>query len=148
MEALVAHIMQDHVTSGKSSYVCGWAECCREGRPFAKRHKIMTHIRSHTGERPFACESCGKRFARHDSLVTHSKLHTKKRAYHCLFPGCGQSFGQVQLLDNHERTCHGHASCSESSQQQQPQQLEALPCDFDWTLLFSMDECLNMLNHC
>jgi uncharacterized Zn-finger protein len=142
--------MQDHVSSGKSSYVCGWGECSREGRPFAKRHKIMTHIRSHTGERPFACDTCGKRFARHDSLVTHSKLHNKKRAYHCSFAGCGQSFGQVQMLENHERTCHvfgQQSACMDSPMDQSPQHVSVNSDEFDWTSLLSIDDCFHLLNY-
>jgi uncharacterized Zn-finger protein len=146
LDTLVAHVMQDHVQSGKSSYVCGWAECSREGRPFVKRHKIMTHIRSHTGERPFACDACGKRFARHDSLITHSKLHAKKRAYMCPHAGCGQSFGQVHLLENHERINHtGQPVMDASMQQLSTMQFEPA-ADLDWTQLLSMGDCYNVLN--
>jgi uncharacterized Zn-finger protein len=147
LDTLVAHVMQDHVQSGKSSYVCGWAECSREGRPFAKRHKIMTHIRSHTGERPFACDSCGKSFARHDSLITHSKLHAKKRAYVCAHAGCGQSFGQVHLLENHERISHGRQLPADSSLQQLNAMQFEPAGDVDWTQLLNMGgNCFNALN--
>ena len=75
-EALVNHILQDHVGTGKASYTCEWEGCARMQKPFSKRHKIQNHIRIHTGERPFACPiaDCGKKFSRQDGLNTHIKV--------------------------------------------------------------------------
>lgn len=75
-EALVKHILQDHVGTGKPSYVCHWKGCTRDLKPFSKRHKIQNHVRIHTGERPFCCPvaDCGKRFSRQDGLNTHIKV--------------------------------------------------------------------------
>jgi len=104
MDALVEHLNADHIGSGKSSYVCQWAGCDRTERPFSKRHKVSTHIRTHTGERPFECPAtdCGKRFARPDSLATHMKTHSTNRPYYCPVPGCGKSFYHPRSLKKHE----------------------------------------------
>lgn len=45
---LVSHISECHIGSGKSSYLCEWDGCQRTGLPFAKRHKIHNHVRTHT----------------------------------------------------------------------------------------------------
>jgi hypothetical protein len=163
LDDLVNHVMHGHVGSGRSSYVCGWVDCPRGGRPFIKRHKIMTHIRSHTGERPFICDTCGKRFARHDSLQTHAKVHSKKRTYTCPYAGCDQTFGQVRMLENHERLVHGTQSLGTAMPMQPlPPPLsmaaqlspgyadDVASCepstDLDWSQLLSLDDSLNLLN--
>jgi len=120
LEALVDHINLHHVGSGKSSYVCLWAGCDRQDRPFSKRHKVSTHLRTHTGERPFECPAtdCHKKFARPDSLATHLKTHATNRPYYCPVSGCGKSFFHPRSLRKHEAShSNGRLSvvCSSAS---------------------------------
>ncbi|KAG1438811.1 hypothetical protein G6F56_012515 [Rhizopus delemar] len=50
---LTDHVSKDHVGSGKSEYECDWTACDRQGRAFNQRQKIMRHIQTHTGARPY-----------------------------------------------------------------------------------------------
>ncbi|XP_052746006.1 zinc finger protein 62 homolog [Bicyclus anynana] len=53
--------------------------CDHCGRDFNSNVALITHIRSHTGERPLKCAHCAATFAHSGALYTHNKLLHKKR---------------------------------------------------------------------
>lgn len=106
---LTAHIAQVHVGSGKTEYECGWVGCERamQGRKFTQKQKVLRHIQTHTGDRPYECPSCHKRFSEASTLTQHMRTHTQERPYKCDFPGCNKTFSVVGSLTIHKRTHTG-----------------------------------------
>ncbi|WFD33691.1 zinc-finger protein [Malassezia cuniculi] len=99
------HITDVHVGSGKTEYVCGWKGCARaaEGRAFGQKQKLLRHIQTHTGYRPYVCTVCSKRFSEPSTLAQHMRTHTQERPYKCDFPGCNKSFSVMGSLTIHKR---------------------------------------------
>lgn len=55
-------------------FVCPLYSC---GRLFKRMEHLKRHVRTHTMERPFACDLCKKRFSRSDNLNQHVRIHTR-----------------------------------------------------------------------
>ncbi|KAH9961735.1 hypothetical protein BC827DRAFT_1131323, partial [Russula dissimulans] len=76
LNTFIRHLHEDHIGVHKSNYTCEWATCTRRGLPQTSRFALISHLRSHTGEKPFTCElpECDKSFTRSDALAKHMRL--------------------------------------------------------------------------
>lgn len=104
---LTEHLEAAHVGSGKASYECRWTGCPRHGHKFTQKQKVLRHLQTHTGDRPFKCTVCGKRFSEQNTLAQHVRTHTLERPYVCDHPGCGKAFSVAGSLTIHKRTHTG-----------------------------------------
>jgi len=72
-----------HIGKGKDSYICFWDGCGGPGgRLFQSRQKVLRHLQSHTGHRPFVCEVCEKAFSEATPLAAHMRRHAQESEWH------------------------------------------------------------------
>lgn len=76
-------------------------QCPQCGKVFHRPYALKSHYRSHSTEKPFACQypGCQAAFQRKHDLRRHEKLHSGKKMYVCKI--CDKSFVRSDALTRH-----------------------------------------------
>ena len=81
-------------------FKCPFKDICNHVAKY--RNNLKSHIRKHTGERPFNCNFCQKDFIREDHCKTHMLTHSEMGGVICKF--CYRRF-PASSVENHQKRC-------------------------------------------
>ncbi|XP_049805280.1 uncharacterized protein LOC126248382 [Schistocerca nitens] len=70
------------------------------GKSFGVMGNLKRHLMSHSGEYPYTCNVCNRQFKQKEHLKRHGRIHTGERPHKCRI--CGKCFKQSGSLQKHK----------------------------------------------
>jgi DNA-directed RNA polymerase subunit RPC12/RpoP len=77
-------------------YKCPYTGC---SNTYTLKNKLLAHLRTHFGMKPYICSLCSKEFNDKGNLKTHLRIHTGERPYKCKV--CYKAFKTEGQLREH-----------------------------------------------
>lgn len=79
-------------------------KCPHCNKLFTQKSNLNTHLRIHTGDKPFKCpfEECRREFTTSGNLKSHLSIHTGQKAFKCT--ECHKQYYLAYRLKIHMRT--------------------------------------------
>ncbi|KAJ3056752.1 hypothetical protein HK097_004613 [Rhizophlyctis rosea] len=78
-------------------FPCSFADCTRT---FNRLQNLRAHVKCHTNERPYPCNSCPAKFRRLPDLERHKRsIHNTSRPFVC--QECGKAYARSDALKRH-----------------------------------------------
>ncbi|XP_062250587.1 zinc finger protein 333-like [Platichthys flesus] len=96
---LAVHAGNGLLKSTGTELVC--IDCGRESKSISQ---MISHIKTHTGEKLFACPICGKGYKFKGNMKVHMQNHNEERRFGCDI--CGKRFHRSFSLKSHLKQRH------------------------------------------